>query len=806
MWGESRHRASLVWREPQACKALKLRQRSSALTFYPQYETFLRECGLYTVVSLLGQSPCKELVTALLERWRPETNTFHLLQGEATITLEDVEVLTGLPTRGRPVSVGYDARAADVICQELLGATPPPTRFTGHQVKISWVKEQFDRLPAGASADVITCYARAYAWVLVGAVLLADRSGDLIPVHLLRLLYFRVSVQDWGALFAEYSLLWEQRGAHIATGEITPDAVSHHFHDEYDEWYRRRTRLAISHDGAQFQGMVYVSSREKPTPVMEAGNQGSAKPSMNPQSSSTNTDSVESEFNSKWAKMVDKYVSGKSKTAAGEKWLELMHGLKEQWSFVWVGNHFTAGMHTGEFGMVCYTMLRRLLQYERSAEEFFDSYDTMIEGLIFYEKLRDIEQEDDREGAEVKKKKLIADNLDRIAAKRASRSSTAPPSQKLVLEVEPEGSQEASMDPQRVLGTRGRNVTYFEETAEGEATKIDASGEAATVYSVFNSKSRENHLLFWDMEPDIDERIACVFWADEGMQLDYFFFGDSIYFDTSYRSNKDHHPLADFDSMWTSMVEKYVSGKSTVAEKWLESIHGVKEQWSSAWVRKVFSASIHDSELSKQCNDMLRGLIQPEFTLEECLILFDLMVKKGRALEKLASEATGVLPNCNKKLLNTPIGELAAKEYTQAIYKLFQDEYEQSFGYGMTPNKSMDTGSLKAYRVFREESGVRSDETTVMVDHSDKYKHTCSCFLFESSGLLCRHFLRAMKLVTGEMNSINLAHVNIMSHYTMTRWTRKARYIGHYRSWKLAEGSLLCSLRFAYLTAKFVEV
>ncbi|CAN1217210.1 Serine/threonine-protein phosphatase 7 long form homolog [Linum perenne] len=112
LWGENKHRTSLVWRDPQACKALKLRQRSSALTFHPQYETFLRECGLYAVVSLLGQTPCKELVTALLERWHPETNTFHLLQGEATITLEDVEVLTGLPTRGRPVSVGYDARAA----------------------------------------------------------------------------------------------------------------------------------------------------------------------------------------------------------------------------------------------------------------------------------------------------------------------------------------------------------------------------------------------------------------------------------------------------------------------------------------------------------------------------------------------------------------------------------------------------------------------------------------------------------------------------------------------------------------------
>ncbi|CAN1849434.1 Serine/threonine-protein phosphatase 7 long form homolog [Linum perenne] len=67
---------------------------------------------------------------------------------------------------------------------------------------------------------------------------------------------FRASVQDWGAMYAEYSRLWEQRGDHIATGEITPDAVSHHFHDKYDEWYKRRTRLAISHDGAQFHGMV----------------------------------------------------------------------------------------------------------------------------------------------------------------------------------------------------------------------------------------------------------------------------------------------------------------------------------------------------------------------------------------------------------------------------------------------------------------------------------------------------------------------------------------------------------------------
>ncbi|CAN1152765.1 Protein MAIN-LIKE 2 [Linum perenne] len=195
-----------------------------------EYEGFLRECRLLPVVRLLGSTPCKELVTALIERWRPETNTFHLIQGEATITLEDVEVLT---TRS----------------------------CTGQSVKISWVKGMFDRLPAGAPADVVIRYARAYTRVLLGAILLADRTGDLIPSP----------VHDWGAKYLEYLRLWEQRGQHIAQGDVRADALSHHFHDEYDEWYRRRTRLALSHDGAQFHRMTSILSSERRRPERHGG-------------------------------------------------------------------------------------------------------------------------------------------------------------------------------------------------------------------------------------------------------------------------------------------------------------------------------------------------------------------------------------------------------------------------------------------------------------------------------------------------------------------------------------------------------
>ncbi|CAN1122339.1 Protein MAIN-LIKE 2, partial [Linum perenne] len=100
------------------------------------------------VVHLLGSTPCKELVIALIERWRLETNTFHLIQGEATITLEDVEVLTGLPTDGVPVTVAVDRRPLGVICDELLGVQPPAGSCTGQSVKTSWVKRMFDHLPA----------------------------------------------------------------------------------------------------------------------------------------------------------------------------------------------------------------------------------------------------------------------------------------------------------------------------------------------------------------------------------------------------------------------------------------------------------------------------------------------------------------------------------------------------------------------------------------------------------------------------------------------------------------------------------
>ena len=51
------------------------------------------------------------LVTALVERWGPESNMFHLPVGECIITLEDVALQLSLRVDGRPavtVTTYYD--------------------------------------------------------------------------------------------------------------------------------------------------------------------------------------------------------------------------------------------------------------------------------------------------------------------------------------------------------------------------------------------------------------------------------------------------------------------------------------------------------------------------------------------------------------------------------------------------------------------------------------------------------------------------------------------------------------------------
>ena len=103
---------------------LGVRHHRTVLVYHPAYEPYLCRLGLYQVATMtrINLDPAG-LIHGLVERWRPETHTFHLPVGEMTVTLQDVSCLWGLLIHGVPVGgvsdgvcssgaavVGYDTR------------------------------------------------------------------------------------------------------------------------------------------------------------------------------------------------------------------------------------------------------------------------------------------------------------------------------------------------------------------------------------------------------------------------------------------------------------------------------------------------------------------------------------------------------------------------------------------------------------------------------------------------------------------------------------------------------------------------
>ncbi|CAO2203944.1 unnamed protein product [Urochloa humidicola] len=119
------------------------------------------------------------LVAALLDRWRPETHTFHLPVGEMAPTLQDVSLLLGLPCAGAPV-VAVDVgagwrddllgRFADV--HRIDGAPPNRTFSNTHGPTKKWLMQfSADYLRADADEATVARHFEAYLLWLFGWVM-----------------------------------------------------------------------------------------------------------------------------------------------------------------------------------------------------------------------------------------------------------------------------------------------------------------------------------------------------------------------------------------------------------------------------------------------------------------------------------------------------------------------------------------------------------------------------------------------------------------------------------------------------------
>nr|XP_023881767.1 serine/threonine-protein phosphatase 7 long form homolog [Quercus suber] len=145
-------------------------------------------------VGLIGlyRTLCREidtnLITALVERWRPETHTFHPPCGETTITLQDVEVIFGIPIDGEAI-VGSTDLTWIAECQSMLGIPPNGNVLKGQRILINKLLEKIDQgLPNDAAEVVVHQYAWCYILALLTDIIFADKSGDRVHTMWLQML------------------------------------------------------------------------------------------------------------------------------------------------------------------------------------------------------------------------------------------------------------------------------------------------------------------------------------------------------------------------------------------------------------------------------------------------------------------------------------------------------------------------------------------------------------------------------------------------------------------------------------------
>ena len=154
----------------------------------PEIFEYLRVSGFYGVARVGQFDYDRSLVSALVERWQPETHTFHTTRGECTITLQDISVQFGLPCAGMPVIGHTDHNWVDV-CENLLGIRPLAENIKGQRLQISWLEDNFNQLPDDADDVQVQQFTRAYILRLIGGYLMPDRSGGLVYLMYLPLLF-----------------------------------------------------------------------------------------------------------------------------------------------------------------------------------------------------------------------------------------------------------------------------------------------------------------------------------------------------------------------------------------------------------------------------------------------------------------------------------------------------------------------------------------------------------------------------------------------------------------------------------------
>lgn len=216
--------------------------------------------------------------------------------------------------------------------------------------------------------------------------------------------------------------------------------------------------------------------------------------------------------------------------------------------------------------------------------------------------------------------------------------------------------------------------------------------------------------------------------------------------------------IHEFESGWNSLVAKYELRNN----EWLQALYTARQHWAPVYFRDTFFAAISTNQGYETVSSFFDGYVNQHTTLPLFFRQYERAIENWFEKEIEADFET----ICTTPVLKTPspMEKQAANMYTRKIFAKFQDELVETFVY--TANKIEGDGAMSTFRVAKFED---DDNAYVVTLNIPEMRASCSCRMFEYSGILCRHVLTVFTVT----NVLTLP-----AHYILKRWTRNAKSAG----------------------------
>uniref|UniRef100_A0ACD5UH46 Uncharacterized protein n=1 Tax=Avena sativa TaxID=4498 RepID=A0ACD5UH46_AVESA len=216
--------------------------------------------------------------------------------------------------------------------------------------------------------------------------------------------------------------------------------------------------------------------------------------------------------------------------------------------------------------------------------------------------------------------------------------------------------------------------------------------------------------------------------------------------------------IDEFEAAWEHLVGEY----GLTGNTYMMQVFDCRDKWAKPYFKNQFCAKMTSTQRNECMNHVLKTYVSRSAPLNRFFMQYTKLIADRCGEEDAAQAHTKQVVKSLRA--GVPIENHAYKVYTHAMFLIFSDILYKSGSFMVRGPPEGGTVVLEHFDAERRSKyfKVRYEVDVDLVRSEFK----CECGLFEHTGMLCRHVLKAM---------VHYGVSQIPSRYIIKRWTRNAR-------------------------------